>query len=223
MGGSAKGGGTPAVSGQVENSLLGNESQLLNIANQQNQNSQSLFNLSEPGFATAENFYTNLASGSPSAIQSAIAPAVGQIQQGAQGATQSILNTAPAGGEKNLALEQIQANKGSQVGQVATQAYLGAPNALAGLAQQGIGESQNAAGIGISGIGAGTSALSSLGNLQVSEQQLQAQQKGSMLGALGGLAGDAAELGSGGTDSIFASLLGLGGGGGGGGDAGLPV
>jgi hypothetical protein len=209
MGGSSKGGGTPPISGPVEQGLLSNENALVNIAQQQNTNAQTLFGLTEPGLGTAESFYSKLASGDPSTIQSAIAPAVGQIQQGAQGATQSILNTAPAGGEKNLALEQVQANKGSQVGSVATQAYLGAPNALASLASQGVGESISSAGQGISGLSAGSTSLSNIGQLQVSEQQIQAQQKGSVLGALGSLAGAGAELGSAGTDSIFGALLGL--------------
>jgi hypothetical protein len=193
MGGSSKGGGTPPISGPVESNLSSITNQLMGIANTQSTESSQLYNLTEPGLNTAENFYSQLASGSPTAIQSAIAPAVGQIQQGAQGATQSILNTAPAGGEKNLALEQVQANKGSQVGSVATQAYLGAPNALASLAGQGIGESQAAAGAGISGLSTGSTSLSNLGQIQVSEQQIQAQQKGSLLGTLGSLAGSGAE------------------------------
>lgn len=118
----------------------------------------------------------------------AIGPATEQIQQASQGATRSILETAPAGGEKNLALEEVQANKGAAVGEVGTKAYLNAPNALAGLAGQGVGESISAAGTGISGLSAAQSSLSNLGSLQIENAQLQAQQKGSMLGGLGNLA-----------------------------------
>jgi hypothetical protein len=44
----------------------------------------------------------------------------------------------------------------------------------------------------VSGIGAANQDLSSLGQMQIQGQQLQAEQKGSVLGAAGGLAGTAA-------------------------------
>lgn len=175
---------------------MSNQTSLVQIAQQQNQNAQTLFGLTEPGLATAEDFYTKLASGDPSSIMQAIGPAAGQIQQSAQGATQSILESAPAGGEKNLALANVQANKGAQVGQTATQAFLGAPNALAQIAGQGVGESISAAGTGISSLSAGSSTLANLGNQQIAEQQIQAEQKGNVLGSLSSLAGSGAELGT---------------------------
>lgn len=191
--------------------MLTNENALVQIAQGQAANAQQLYSTTEPGLKTAEDFYTKLASGDPSAIMQAIGPAAGQIQQASQGSINSILQTAPAGGEKNLAIENVQANKGSQVGQVATQAFLGAPNALAQLAGQGVGESISAAGTGISGLSNASSTLGNLGNLQIQQAQLQSQQKGSMLGALGSLgqAGAGAiggALGGGGWEGALAAL-----------------
>jgi hypothetical protein len=195
----------------VEQGLLSNSNALTQIAQGQAGRADTLFNLTEPGLATAEQFYSKLASGDPSSIMQAIGPAVGQIQQGAAGATKSIMETAPAGGEKNLALANVQANKGSQVGGVATQAFLGAPNALAQIAGQGIGESISSASQGISGLSAGSQTLTNLGSLQFEEQQFQAQQKGSLLGSLGslgqvGAAGIGGAMGGGGWEGALAAI-----------------
>lgn len=207
MGG--KGGG---LSDQVQQGMLANQSALVDIAQQQAGRSTQLYGLTEPGLATAEDFYSAIASGDPNAIMRAIGPATEQIQQSATGATKSIQQTAPAGGEKNLALEEIQANKGSQVGGVATQAYLGAPVALANLAGQGVSESISSAGTGISGLSAASSTLGNLGELQIQQGELSAQQKGSTLGALGGLAntagaGIAGAMGGGGWEGAMAAMF----------------
>src|SRR5271170_790849 len=100
MGKSSGGGLDPSVTSGLQN----NENQLLQIANQQNTNAQQLYSLTEPGLGTAESFYSKLASGDPMAIQQAIAPAAQQITQASEGATKNIMETTPAGGEKNLAL-----------------------------------------------------------------------------------------------------------------------
>ena len=161
---------------------------LAQIATSQQQKSEDLFRLTEPGMAQAEDFYSKLASGDPAAIMRAIGPAAGQIEQAATGATKNVMETAPAGGEKNLALANIQAGRGAEVGKVASEAYLKAPAALASLAGQGVGESISAAGTGVSGLSAASSGLASLGGLQIEQAQFQAQQKGSMLGGLGTIA-----------------------------------
>src|SRR5208337_2255166 len=91
--------------------------------------------------------------------------------------------------EKNLALEQVEQQRGAAVGSTASQAYLNAPNALANLAGQGIQQSISSAGTGIGAYSAGTTALGTLGNQQLEEQQISAQQKGSSFGALSNLGG----------------------------------
>jgi hypothetical protein len=146
-----------------------------------------LFNTTAPGLATAENFYGQLASGDPYAIARAAAPQTQQIAQSTAGAKQNIMNNAPAGGEKALALEQADVSQGAQVGNVTSGAVSGSYNALAQLAGQGVGESISAAGTGISGFNSANQGLGQLGNLQI-------QQKGAQLGALTSLGGDAASL-----------------------------
>jgi len=183
-----------------------NSNALVAIAQQQNQNSQTLFNESNPGFTAAENFYGSLATGDPGKIALATAPATQQIDQATASAKQNIIQNAPAGGEKALALEQADVSQGAQVGQVRSGAFLNSFNALAQLAGQGTGESISAAGTGISGLNASTSALGQIGNQQLQSQEIQAQQKGSVLGALGSLGGGLAEGAgaAGGFSALFA-------------------
>jgi hypothetical protein len=169
------------LSPSVEAGELANSTALTQIAQQQSANSQTLFNESNPGFQTAENFYGALATGSPSAISTAISPAVQQISQATTGAKQNIMNNAPAGGEKNLALEQADVSQGAEVGKAATGSFLGSFNALASLAGQGTGESISSAGTAISGYSSANQGLDALGQQQIA-------QKGAQLGALTSLA-----------------------------------
>ena len=180
-------GGSKGLSNQVTSGEQANSNALVKIAQQQSANSQQLFGESQPGFNSAENFYSALSTGDPSAIMRAISPATQQIGQATASAKSNILANAPNGGEKNLALEQADVSQGAQVGNTASQGYLNSFNALAGLAGQGIGQSISSAGTGISGLGESSQSLGQLGNQQI-------QQKGSTLGALGGLAGTAGTL-----------------------------
>lgn len=141
-----------------------------------------------PGYQQANAFYESLASGDPGKIAAATAPATQQITQASTGAKQNILNNAPAGGEKNLALEQVDVNQGAQVGKTASEGYLNSFDRLSQLSQQGMGASQNAAGAAMSGYGAANQGFS-----QVSSEATQ--QKGETLGAIGSLGTDAATMG----------------------------
>jgi hypothetical protein len=183
-------GKSSGLSPAVQQGELANSTALTQIAQQQAANSQQLFNLTEPGLASAENFYGNISTGDPYAIARAIAPATQQIATATAGAKQNIMQNAPAGGEKALALEQADVSQGAQVGQAATGSYLNSFNALAQLAGQGVGESISAAGTGISGFSSANQGLGQLGQLQI-------QQKGAQLGALTSLGGDVATLGAG--------------------------
>src|SRR5690349_620589 len=117
--------GSSGVSPEVQQGELNNQSALVGIAKEQNQRAGQLFDTSFPGFQTAENFYGSLSTGDPYAITRAIAPATQQITQQADAAKANILRTGPPGGEKNLALEQVDVNRGAQVGNVASSAYTG--------------------------------------------------------------------------------------------------
>jgi hypothetical protein len=173
-----------------------NQSALVSIAQEQEKNAQQLYNLTEPGLVQSEDFYQSLASGNPAAIMRAIAPAAQQTAQATAGAKANILANDPAGGEKNLALESADLNRGAQIASSATGATLAAPNALGQLAGQGVGESISAAGTGISGLSSANSGLASLGQLQIQSQQLQAQEKGQQFGILGSLGGTIGSIAS---------------------------
>lgn len=182
-------GKSSGLSSSVTSGLSQDAAQLVSLAQTQQANANQLFQAAFPGFQQATNFYSTLASGDPYAIARATAPAVQQINQATAGAKANIMNTLPAGGEKTLALEQADVSQGAQVGQATTGAFLNAPNALASLAGQGVGESISAAGTGISGYNAANQGLGQLGSLQI-------QQKGAQLGALSSLGQDAATIGA---------------------------
>ena len=184
MGGGDKGGGSIAAN---EDAQAGLAKQLTSLLGQQSGESSQLFNLAFPGMQTSQNFYEALASGSPDLISKVIAPAAQQVSQQATGAKQNIMADAPAGGEKNLALENVNVSQGDQLGKLASQGYTGSFNALAQLGSGGVSQSQSAASTAIS---AGSAAGSQYQNL-VNEHIAQ---KGTSLGAFGGLAADLSAL-----------------------------
>ncbi len=179
----------PAVTSGIQS----NETALAQMAAQQNSNSQTLFNESNPGVVQAESFYSSLASGDPGKIATAIAPATEQIAKSTAGAKENIMQNAPSGGEKNLALEKADVSQGEQVGKAATGSFLNSFNALGQLGAQGTSASTSAAEVGISGYGSATNALTSIGGLQMQQQQMKDQEKGQTLGALSSLAGSVME------------------------------
>jgi hypothetical protein len=185
---------TPSVPASVTEAQVADETALTQIAQQQAANSNQLFNLSEPGVAAAENFYSTLATGSPYAIRTAISPATQQISQSIAGAKQNIMQSTPEGGTRNLALQQADVAQGAEVGNTATQGYLGSFNALGQLGGQNIGLAQGAAGVATSGLSSAGNIASTMGTQSLEAQQLQIQQKGQTLGALGGVAGDVTGL-----------------------------
>lgn len=177
------------ISQTTQNAEVGIAQQQEGIAQQQQKNAQQEYNTSFPGFQTAENYYQTLASGDPTAISRAIAPATQQINQQSQGNKERINQDTARGGSKNLALAENEINKGAQIGNTATQSYLGAFQSLAGLAGQGIGQSNQSTGLA-------SSALTSAGNQQSQIANQQAEGKASQLGFISSLAGSGAELGA---------------------------
>ena len=182
--GGGKGGGTTA---QDENAQAGLATQLTGLLNQQQGESNQLFNLAFPGMQQAQDFYSALASGSPDLIAKVTAPAAQQVSQATAGAKQNIMQTTPAGGEKNLALENANVSQGAQLGALASQGYTGSFNALAQMGSGGVSQSQGAASTAINAGGAAGQQWGSLVNEHI-------QQKGADMGAFGGLAGDATSL-----------------------------
>lgn len=161
----------------------------LGISEQANARANQIFQLSEPGFQQAENYYQKLASGDQQQIFSAIAPAVGQINTASQGAAKNIAQNMPRGGVEQLAQANLQQQRAGQVGNLATQAYTSSFPALASLSQGGIGLAANEVA---NAIGAGQ--VGSQSNQAV--MQAQSQGKGSTLGFAGSLAGAGGEKGA---------------------------
>lgn len=207
MGGSGK---STESNTQLENAQVTDANALTTLAQGQAANANTLFNLGLPGLQTSENQASVLASGDPDAIAKLIAPATQQIQTATAGAKQNILNTAPAGGEKNLAIEQADANQGAQVGALASQGYNNAFNSLAQLGGANVNANIASAGTATSAFGQANNALSNVVGENI-------QQKGATLGAFGSLGSDvvsgvgggigAAAGGSSGLASLAAGLL----------------
>jgi hypothetical protein len=140
--------------------------------------------------ATAENYYSQLSSGDPTAIARAISPATQQISQQATGNAQRIRQDVPRGGQQNLALAENEISKGAQVGNLATSSYLNSFQNLAALSGQGIGEAGSFTNSAIGGLSAAGNQYSSIANQQ-------AEGKATQLGFISSLAGSAAEAGAG--------------------------
>lgn len=165
--------------------------QQLSSAQQTQQQSAQLYNLTEPGMATAENFYKQLASGNPQSIQTATAPATEAIAGNYNQAVKNIQQNMPRGGAQDLAVQEAEISKAGAIGGTQAQAYLGAPTALANLAQGGIGLSVNEM----------TQALSAFSGASSSNQaagQMSGAGKAETLGFIGSLGGAAGEAAGGG-------------------------
>jgi hypothetical protein len=179
--------GAAQTAQNAESSTLANSNSLVQLAQQQAGNSAQLFQTAMPGYAAATDFYTALSTGDPYAIARATAPANQQITAASTGAKQNILNNAPAGGEKNLALENVDVSQGAQVGKTASEGYLNSFNALASLSGQGMGASQGAARLATSQYGAANQGFGQVGSEAL-------QQKGQTMGAISAGVGDAAAV-----------------------------
>lgn len=137
----------------------------------------------------AESFYTSLASGDPTKIQQASAPATEAIAKNFENEKKAIGNEMPRGGARDLALQEADISKAGAIGGTEANAFLGSFPALASLAGQGVGLSINEV----------TQALSALGGASSSNQafgQMQGTGKAQTLGFLGGL-GQSAAVGAG--------------------------
>lgn len=196
-----------SLSSSVQEGMLANQTALVGIAEQQAENAQQLYNLTEPGLVQAEDYEQTLAAGDPAAILRAVAPTAQASAETAAGARSNILAGSPAGGEKNLALEATDIQRAGTISKAVSGATTGAYQGLAQLGGSGVQLANQAAGTAISGYGTADQGLASLGQLQIEQQQVQAQEKGSTLGSLTGLAGDVATAGgeAGGFSKLFSN------------------
>lgn len=150
----------------------------------------TLFNLALPGLQQAEGYYGKLATGDPAALSRANAPAIQSITAQSNAAKKNIAQDAPRGGERNLALEEADLSKGSQISQLTTGSYTNSFGSLAGLGGQNASQANAATGTGLQGMNA---AANQYGQLQ----QINSEQKATQLGFLTSLAGTGAEIAGG--------------------------
>lgn len=183
MGGGGKGKG-PSAS-QI-NQQFGIENSLTDIAKNQAALGQQYAGIGLPALQNSSNYWNAILKGGPQA-QQAVGPSAGLLGQQYAGAQQGILSSLPAGGERNLAMANLQAQKAQQVGQLYQGLQPTAAQALAGI---GTGAGQTGAAttgagsfLGYAGVNAGQGALNSL----LQEQNLQGQMGAGLGNAFGTL------------------------------------
>jgi hypothetical protein len=146
------------------------------------QEGSTLFNLALPGLQQATSYYGKLASGDPNALARANAPAIQQITGQSNEQLKNIMQNAPRGGARDLALSEADLSKGAQISNLTTGSYTNAFPSLASLGGQNVGQGTSATSAGIQGMNA---AANQYGNLQ----QLNNEQKSTQLGFVSSLAG----------------------------------
>jgi len=156
----------------------------LQLAQQQQAQSDKTLGVVSPGLQTAEDYYASLATGDPTKIMSAIGPAVSQIGSQTQQAKTQIQQSTPRGGAQDLALAEADISKAGQVGNLETQSYTGAFPALASLFQGG-------AGISVSQIANAIASAQGASQTTAAVGQEQASAKASTMGMFGSMAGAA--------------------------------
>jgi hypothetical protein len=156
------------------------------LAKKQDDRSQQIFDLSLPGLKTATAHYTKLASGDPNAISTEVGPGTQKIAEEFDSAKQSISETTPRGGARDLALQEADISKAGAIGNVTNQAYEGAFPALAALSGKGVGLSINEMSNAIAAFGGASNTAANLANQQEAG-------KAATLGFIGSLAGSGAE------------------------------
>jgi hypothetical protein len=151
------------------------------------QEGSTLFNLALPGLQQATSYYGKLASGDPNALARANAPAIQQITGQSNEQLKNIMQNAPRGGARDLALSEADLSKGAQISNLTTGSYTNAFGSLAGLGGQNVSQGNQATSSGLQGLNA---AANQYGNLQ----QLNNEQKSTMLGFGASLAGAGASV-----------------------------
>jgi len=136
-----------------------------------------------------ESFYQALASGDPTQIQRVTAPATEQIAARSEAAKTAIQTEMPRGGAKDLAVQEADITKASQIGGMQAQAYLGSFPALAALGGQGIGLSTGE-------ISAALNAFSGASSSNQAVAQMTGAGKAQTMGLLGALIGGGATVGA---------------------------
>lgn len=179
--------GKPSSTSDDTSAINSLAQQMTATGSQSAQQGQTLFNLALPGLEQTSSYYGKLASGDPTALARANAPAIQQIGEASDSAKKNIIQDDPRGGQRNLALENADISKGAQVSNLTTQSYTNAFPSMAGLSGQNVSQGNAATNTGLSGM---NSAANQYGNLAQLNNEQKATQLG-LLGSLGGAAGTA--------------------------------
>jgi hypothetical protein len=150
----------------------------------------TLFNLALPGLEKANTYYGKLASGDPNALARANAPAIQSITGQSNQQLANLMQNAPRGGARDLAISEADLSKGAGISNLTTGSYTSAFPSLAQLGGQNVSQGTAATGTGLQGMNA---AANQYGQLQ----QLNNEQKATQLGAITGIAGAAASFAGG--------------------------
>lgn len=173
---------------QVQQGQINAANATANLENTLAGEAGQVYSTTEPGLQTAENYYSQIASGNPQAIQSAIAPSLSSIEQSTNTAKQQAMETLPAGGALQEALATAPIQEAGQIGSLVSQTYAGSFPALENMAQTGIAAST---GESSAATNAAATSASAYGNVAEEEAQGKATTMG-LLGSLAGAAGTAA-------------------------------
>ena len=177
--------GGPSKQTQAAQTALAQEQ---TAAGQQSQaRSAQTYATTFPWLQTAGNYYNTLATGSPTALSTAVAPVAENVAQTTNAAENQLRTLYPRGGAQDTAIANLEATKTGTIGQATNQAYTSAFSSLAALSGQGMGLSVNEMANAIAGLGQSSATLGALGNEQ-------AAGKAATLGFVGSLAGSGAEM-----------------------------
>ena len=183
--------GKPSGESQSLQDAQANLANVMSATGQQSaQEGSTLFKLALPGLQQATSYYGKLASGDPNALARANAPAIQQITGQSNEQLKNIMQNAPRGGARDLAISEADLSKGAGISNLTTGSYTSAFPSLASLGGQNVGQGTSATATGLQGMNA---AANQYGNIQ----QTMNQQKQEQLGLYTGLAGSAAAFAGG--------------------------
>lgn len=136
----------PKAPSTTLNSLSSNATGLANAGT-------GFINASMPAYKSATDFWSGVLSGGNTGGQQLVAPSAQSIGQLYSGNQKTLQNFMPAGGERNLALQQNQLQKASSIAGLYRNVQPYAAQQLASLAGVGLQGGTGAAGVGQQGFG----------------------------------------------------------------------
>ena len=113
------------------------------LANYLRKQSEETYNLSAPAYGKAISWYQSLLGGNRTAMNQAVAPAVGQLNETYKGAERGLDRMGIRGGERDMARAELQRQKAGQIGGLTVGVQPAAADKLGQLGMQGMYASLN--------------------------------------------------------------------------------